>query len=300
VGNTFVVTQSWLNRSREPDPASILEEGGGPFTDTDGILRMPADLVSIGGSVAPWKSMAGKTVEGGKKKDCIDLLAGDAMPDDAILDYNPRSGFITFQDGLALFVNMPDPSRLSRRRMPYPNEWLEDGRILTWYIRKNDWDNGNSETAKLLLGSKNDDSKPSSVVLFVRMGTKGFVCCGSCNALVSDDNAKANKLVKLKLQLNDWETMKDTISFSQLLEALKPNSNPNRRREDPVPIENRLVQAVVDGNIIGAFGMALDACNVGPKERSIAKGRSCIATILSNSDDPLALRAKEIIGKMTV
>ena len=312
VGNTFVASQSWLNRESEPDPTSIPEEGGGPYTDTDGILKMPADLVSIGSDKddAPWKTMAGKTVENGKKRDCINLLVGNAMPEDAILDYNPRSGFIAFRDGLALFVNMPDPTRPSRRRMPYPNEWLEDGRILTWYIRKNDWDNGNSEIAKLLLGSNDDaDSTtpaPSSVVLFVRIGTNSFVCCGSCNATVADDDpssAKSKKgLIKLNLHLKNWEIVKDsTTAFSRLLEAGKATKNRSSRQEDPVSFRNRLAQAVVDGNIIGAFGMALDELKASPSERSIAYGRSCVKTILANSnDDPLALQAMEIIDGMMV
>lgn len=301
VGNTFLVAQSWLNHSPPPDPTSIPEEGGGPYTDRDGLLKMPADLVSIGDENAPWKSLSGKTI-GGKKKDCIDLLVGDAMPQDAILDYNPRSGFISFQDGLALFVNMPDPTRPSRRRMPYPNEWLEDGKFLTWYIRKNDWDNGNSEVAKLLSGSNDGDvstNTPSSVVLFVRIGTRDFVCCGSCTASVADDDSpnSQKKLVKLNLRLNDWETMKDETAFSQLLEAAQPRKK-TARKGDAVGFANNLAQTIVDGNIVGAFAMALDFSSVSPKERSIAQGVHCVKKILRNSDDSLALEAKEIIDNM--
>ena len=129
-----------------------------------------------------------------------------AIPKDAILDYNQRSGFITFNDGLALFVNMPDPYSRSRKRILYPNEWLEDGRILTWFIRENDWEDGCSDTAKLLLES-NSDFMPtaSSVVLFTRIGTGDFVCCGSCTVSVAKNDplpAKAKKkLVKLNLHL---------------------------------------------------------------------------------------------------
>mmetsp|Transcript_9703 Transcript_9703/g.23712 ORF Transcript_9703/g.23712 Transcript_9703/m.23712 type:complete len:1207 (+) Transcript_9703:189-3809(+) len=297
VGNTFLVSQSWLNHSPPPDPTSIPEEGGGLYTDTDGLLKMPADLVSI--CDKPWKSLSGKTI-GGKKKDCIDLLVGDAMPKDAILDYNPRSGFISFQDGLSLFVNIPDPTRPSRRRMPYPNEWLERGKFLKWYIRKNDWDNGNSKVAKLLSGS-NDGSDSaiasSLVVLFVRIGTKDFICCGSCTALVADDDSPISnkKLIKLNLRLNDWETMKDEAAFSQLLEATKP-------RTKPTPNENasskKLAQTIVGGNIVGAFTMALDASSISPDERSIAQGVRCVKKILQSSDDPLVLEAKEIIDNM--
>ena len=304
VGNTFLVSQSWPNRAPAPDPTSIPEEGGGPYTDTDGLLKMPADLIRITKNGSSWKSMSGKTVTGGKKKGCIDLLVGDDMPDNAILDYNPRSGFISFQDGLALFVNMPDHTRSSRRRMPYPNEWLEGGKFLTWYIRKNDWNEGNSEVAKLLSGSNNaadSTADPSPVVLFTRIGTRDFVCCGCCTASVADDDdsTKSNKkLVKLNLRLNDWETIKDTAAFSQLLDAKKSRKNPTYR-EDPISFQRNISQAIIDGNIIRAFGMALDALNVSPTERSIAQSINCAKTILQNSDDPLAVRAKEIIENMT-
>ena len=296
VGNTFLVSQSWLTRSTALDPISIPEEGGGPYTDTDGILKMPADLIRIGDENSSWRTMSGKMVPGGKKKSCIDLLVGDAMPQDAILDYNPRSGFITFKDGLALFVNLPDPSRPSRRRMPYPNEWLEEGKFLTWYIRNNDWEDGNSEVAKLLTGSN------SSVVLFARIGNENFVCCGSCTALVADDEAsKSNKkkLVKLNLRINDWESIKDAPPFSQLLKAAKPKQS-RSRKEDPALVQKNLAQAIVDGNIVGAFSMALDASNISPTERSLVKALDCAKRMLEDSDDPLTAQAYEIIEGMTL
>ena len=56
---------------------------------------------------------------------------------------------------------------------------------------------------------------------------------------------------------------------------------------------------VVDGNMIGAFGMALDEANVSPAERSITNGVNCVKSNLSNSDDPLALNAMEIMERMT-
>lgn len=309
VGNTFVVSQSWLQDRPVPSPTSVPEEGGGPYTDKSGILRMPSNLVSLAGGreYAPWTKMAGKTV-GKSKGKCINLLVGDTLPLGANLEYNPRSGFIAFKDGLALFVNMPDPTGPSQRRMPYPNEWLESGRILTWYIRKKDWDDGKSDTAKLLGFGDDDDSIdiPSSVVLFTRVGNGEFVCCGKCKvSIAGDDDASAgsasnNKLVKLNLHLNDWETMKDLTTFAQMLEAKKYGDSVTRQRDavDHISVKKRLARMVVDGNVIGALGMALNEANINPTERSISAGVGCLKNIFSDSNDPSVLQAAEIIDKM--
>jgi len=318
VGNTFLISQCWLSDKEEPVPTSIPEENGGPYIDTDGILKMPADVIRIGHVNAPWRSMSGKTVlkssesgPGGKKSDCINLLVGDTLPQDTVLECSPRSGFIEFKDGLALFVNMQDPNRPSRRKMPYPNDFLEDGRILTWYIRKKDWNNGNSEVAKLLLGShsnngsQTDDSVesisiPSSVVLFVRVGSGDFVCCGSCTATEANDYS-SSKLAKLNLRLNDWHKMKDTAAFSKLLGDLVPRTKPALSSEDdPSVFRKNLAQVIVDGNMVGAFGMALDTFKVSTENRSISYARNCVANILCGSNDPLVLEAMEILDKMTI
>jgi len=194
--------------------------------------------------------------------------------------------------------------------MPYPNEWLEDGKILTWYIRPKDWDGGNSDTAKLLLGhagDSGDDSKPSgsSVVLFTRLGTGEFVCCGTCMASAaaadsSGSGASNKKLVKLNVHLKDWETMKDKAAFTQLLEAQKAKKGPKHKKDgsDPVTFRKRLAQTVVDGNIVGALGMALDNSRCASTDRSISNGMICVKNILANSDDPLVVRAMEIVESM--
>lgn len=326
VGNTFVVSQSWLQDRGAPAAISLPEEGDnmGAFTDKSGMLRMPAHLVSIADrgedEDASWKHMSGKSV-GKSKGKCIDLLTGDSIPKGANLEYNPRSGFITFKDGIALFVNMPDPSG-PYRRMPYPNEWLEGGRMLTWYIRQKDWDDGRSTTARLLLGrggtcNDNDDSAaeiPSSVVLFTRVGNGEFVCCGNCKASVHEaDDTNTNvgssnkKLAKLNLHLQNWEVMKDMPAFSKILESTKKTrkndsarmSGPRQRDAfDPVSFRLRLARMVVDGNMIGAFGMALNEAKVSPRERSIANGVSCVKSSFGNSSDPLVLQALDIIDGM--
>lgn len=307
VGNTFLVSQNWLQDRDAPATISIPKEGGGPYVDKSGMLKMPANLVSVagGGEDAPWKKMAGKTV-GKSKGKCINLLIGNSLPEGANLEYNPRSGFITFKDGLALFVNMPDPNGPSRR-MPYPNEWLEDGKILTWYIRPKDWDDGRSKTAKLLSGLGDSDSAGNrpSVILFTRIGNGEFVCCGNCKASVADKtNAGGSnkKLVKLDLHLEDWETMKNLAVFSQLLETKKSRNNASSLQGqvfDPVSFRNGLARMVLDGNMIGAFGAALDRANVSATERSIVNGVKWVKSYLSNSDDPFSLQAMAIIEDMT-
>eukprot|EP00536_Pseudo-nitzschia_multiseries_P006554 jgi/Psemu1/304240/fgenesh1_kg.142_\ len=200
---------------------------------------------------------------------------------------------------------MPDPKG-SSRRMPYPNEWLEDGRILTWYIRPKDWDDSRSKTAKLLLGLGDADSEgaDTSVVLFTRIGNSEFVCCGHCKASVPNDpkaGPSSKKLVKLNLRLEDWDMMKNRTAFTELLEAKKAGNNESVRQVevfDPAPFRNLLARMVLDGNIIGAFGIALDKANVSSTERSVATGVDCVKSYLSNSDDPLVLQAMTVIEDM--
>ncbi|VEU34764.1 unnamed protein product [Pseudo-nitzschia multistriata] len=306
VGNTFVVSQNWLQHKDAPDRVSVPKEGGGPFVDKNGIMKMPANMLNVasGGANAPWKKMVGSTV-GKSKAKCIDLLVGDTLPKGANLEYNPRSGYVAFKNCLALFVNMPDPNRPSRR-MPYPNEWLEDGRILTWYIRPKDWDGGTSKTGKLLLGNGDPDFEGNRprVVLFTRIGNGEFVCCGSCKASAADSGsagAPKTKLVKLNLHLEDWNALKNLAVFSQLLETNKSRINAPDNQEKvfyPVSFRNHLARKILDGDVIGAFGTALNEAKVSTNERSIATGVKCVKNYLSNSDDPVVLQAIEIIEGM--
>jgi hypothetical protein len=314
VGNTFVVSQSWLQGKNAPAPTSVPQEGGGPYTDKNGVLQMPAHFVSFAGDggdgtnkeEAKWKKMTGKKI-GKSKSKCIDLLVDDILPAGASLEYNPRSGYVAFKDGLALFVNLPglNPSR----RMPYPNEWIEDGQILTWYIRKKDWDDGKSDTAKLLGFSADitttTELSSTNIILFTRAGNEEFVCCGKCTASIpdDDDDDKNAKLVKLHLHLNDWDTMKDSNDFAQILVTKKivDISHGKEVAEDFSPsLQERLSLMVLAGNMIGALSMALDDAKKSPTNRSITTGVSClrkIFTISSSSDDPLVLRALEILDK---
>jgi hypothetical protein len=314
IGSTFVVSQSWLQGKNAPAPTSVPEEGGGPYTDKNGVVQMPAHFVSFGDSgdstnkEAKWKKMSGKKI-GKSKSKCIDLLVDDILPVGASLEYNPRSGFVAFQDGLALFVNLPglNPSR----RMPYPNEWLQDGQILTWYIRKKDWDDGKSDTAKLLGFSADTTTtttelSSTNIILFTRAGNGEFVCCGKCTASIPDDDDDENanaKLVMLHIHLNDWETMKDSNDFAQILVTQKSADISHKDEEGTEDfssaLQERLSLMVLAGNMIGAFSMALDDANKSPTDRSITAGVSCLRKIFTSnsSDDLLVLRALEILDK---
>eukprot|EP00957_Ditylum_brightwellii_P019690 1485318-Ditylum_brightwellii.AAC.1 len=45
---------------------------------------------------------------------------------------------------------MPSLSDKRKRRPTYPNKWLEDGNILTWYIQDKEWGDGKLDIARLL------------------------------------------------------------------------------------------------------------------------------------------------------
>jgi hypothetical protein len=93
-----------------------------------------------------------------------------------------------------------------------------------------------------------------------------------------------------------------TTAFSKLLLVQKQENSPPppRKRLTRQALQNTVAQALIDGNIIGALSLALDEAHVGPNDRSIACGRTCVKTLLSNSDDPAALRAMKIIESTVV
>merc|ERR1712160_164134 len=179
---------------------------------------------------------------GKTKGKCLDLLALHSITEGTRLEYNPRSGFVPFQDGIALFVNMPSSDR-PLRVMPYPNEWLDKGQILTWYIRPKDWKNGQSDTANLLGFGESDISSTSITALFVRCGNSDFIFCGVCTASLppeTEDNSMATgefnkKLVKLYIRLNDWNSTKYSTVMRDLVKS--QNSIDSSTPTDKVPAD---------------------------------------------------------------
>jgi len=313
VGDSFIVAQSWPSGNDVPAVPSVPEEGGGPYIDKSGIKRLPSHFVSIssddGGQRAAWVDMVGTKV-GKSKGKCIELLASNSITEGARLEYNPRSGFVPFQDGLALFVNMPNLNQ-SSRVMPYPNEWINKGQILTWYIRAKDWNNGQSDIANLLGFGKSNVSTTSTIALFARVGNAEFVFCGRCTASIppeSEVNSKAagevnQKLVKLFLRLNDWNSVKDSTPMRQLFESQKSSgssvdASSNTSGDAPADIDStalqeRLASMVINGDVVGALGLAMDVSKASTKKRSIAAGVDCLKNILNRSGDAEVLRAVE-------
>lgn len=316
IGDSFVVTQSWPSEDKVPAAPSIPEEGGGPYIDKSGIKRIPSHFVKINstskGQRNTWDEMVGKKV-GKSKEKCVDLLTLKSIVEGARVEYNPRSGFVPFQDGLALFVNMPSSDRPSRV-MPYPNEWLNKGQILTWYIRAKDWNEGQSNVANLLGFGESDTSPISTITLFVRVGNAEFIFCGKCTASLPPESegnlfpaGKTNKkLIKLYLHLNDWNFTKDLTVMRQLVESQNSSNTISAANAsadelgdiDLTAIQERIASMVIDGDVIGALGLAVDVSKTSTKKRSIATGMGCLQNILAQSDNAKILQAVEKLNNV--
>lgn len=145
----------------------------------------------------------------------------EMLPDGSRLEYPPRSGYVEFEDGVALFVNMPErASSNSGQPRSYPNEWLDDGRVLTWFVRDYEWRDGTSSFAKKL------KDPGSTKILFVRVTSKNyFLCCGRCQVkepnhttdIVSEEKQQNWYLVQLNLELLDWKALSTSNEFLSLV-----------------------------------------------------------------------------------
>ena len=155
VGSPYVVTQTWVTGSKTPDlPSAPANDGIGAFTDINGVRKIPSLGLSLNNdsTVTAVKELVGSRL--GKSKDrCLESLLADhpEMPDGSRLDYHHRSGYVEFQDGVALFVNMP--KRIGEKTYGgYPNLWLNGGRRMSWFLRENEWNGGTSDLGRKLLG----------------------------------------------------------------------------------------------------------------------------------------------------
>ena len=216
-----VVTQSWVTGEHTPKLPEVPADGDGQFTDTSGTLRVPSQLVSIDQSLKETmiETLIGERV--GKSKDrCLaNLLVGTAaLPEGAKLDFPHRSGFVEFENAVALFVNMPSTPN-GRAPRNFPNEWLEDGQVLTWFLRQNDWQEGKSDIAKKMTDA--DTTQMPDVYLFVRLGKGMFLFCGRCRvvapSMAQDGAPDTWSLVKLHLILVDWSKLQNCYDFLQLV-----------------------------------------------------------------------------------
>jgi prolyl-tRNA editing enzyme YbaK/EbsC (Cys-tRNA(Pro) deacylase) len=229
IGSPYIVSQFWSTGSEPPQlPTVPSEANNGQYTGTDGIIRVPSLIISLEESII--NNLVGEHV-GKSKERCLSmLLTGQAaLPAGAKLEFPQRSGYVEFMNAVALFVNMPaSPGRGNPRS--YPNEWLDDGRTLTWFLRESDWKQGTSPLAKKLGYDTVSGPQPSFVVLFVRSKEVHFICCGRCRvesdkSFVTDTFGETDEetsstqdwdLVQLNLKLLDYDVLTTKEEFAEM------------------------------------------------------------------------------------
>jgi prolyl-tRNA editing enzyme YbaK/EbsC (Cys-tRNA(Pro) deacylase) len=219
VGSSFIVDQQWNTGEEDPRLPSISHDGKGSFIDGTGTFRVPSDTVSLDPANKDdiIDSIIGKRVAKTKDRVAEQFLVGSAtLSVGSKLDFNARAGYIEFKDAVFLFVNMPRTTGYKVKN--YNNEWVNDGQVLTWFFRERDWKQGTSSLATKLTSADN------SVVLFVRLGTKKFICCGRCgieelDPIDRDPSGDVEwwKLIKLQLVLKDWDKLHSSRDFQALV-----------------------------------------------------------------------------------
>ncbi len=240
VGNRLVMTQSWITGRVAPNsPTTPVNDA--PFIDVNGATRMPTRAVSIRNPITKsiLCNIIGKSIAKSKERCLQTILRGiDALPQGSSLEFPQRSGYVEFKDGVALFVNMPDKHSQSRPQT-YPNVWLDNGRILTWYLREHEWGRGESKLAKklqcssTLKGQQNVAAEESLVVLFVRSGKDPYLCCGLCAVIVPDATESLTTtaapgvtdtmiingwdLMQLNLHLLDSNSLSESDAFQRMV-----------------------------------------------------------------------------------
>ena len=332
VGDAYVVTQRWHTGGSLPMRPSIPSKSGeGPYTDTNGVFRIPSMLVRItaGRDAATLVDHLIGERTGRSKEKCVDsLLTGEAaLPDKAKIEFHQRSGYVEFADGVALFVNMPDKTY----KRGYPNEWLDDGQFMTWYLRSSEWNNGASTLAQKLLQACDDvgGQAPPVPVLFVRMAKGVFLCCGRCRAVPSgthepeDETAQGvNKvgdwgLIQLQLELLDREKLQRSEDFVNMVQSWVKRDREETADKDTesktnygVTEERTFLQLdsesskmhdlagfVLDGNIVGAISLALDQASVALDKRSIAMGIKILKHELARDASEQSMKALELMAQ---
>lgn len=218
--NVYMISQSWQTGNEPPAKPSV-PTADGPYTDASGVFRIPAKLVKLdahrprvaqvidhflGQSMAKTKDRCVATILQAVPEVHEHIVRG------ARIDFPQRSGYVEFADSAILFVNMP-MRPWARQARSYPNEWLLDGRILTWFLRENDWQGGTSSLAQKL------QAEDGQVFLFVRLGKGQFLCCGRCNISAVEESSGDHEkwaLVKLYVSLLDWKDIRQSQDFLEL------------------------------------------------------------------------------------
>jgi prolyl-tRNA editing enzyme YbaK/EbsC (Cys-tRNA(Pro) deacylase) len=219
VGDSYLASQSWITGENVPDLPSVPEEGDGEYTDLDGLVRVPSHSLSIleGTKEDTIEPMIGASIAKSKDRCISELLKNnEKFQEGWKLDFPQRSGYVELENAVVLFVSMPERDGRGQRRK-YPNEWLEDGSVLSWFIKESDW-NGISKLSQKM--AKADNS--NAVVLFVRRGKDEFLCCGRCRAVTLDGQDKPGRsenggLIKLYLMLADWNKLQPNKDFQELI-----------------------------------------------------------------------------------
>ena len=308
IGESYIVTQRWHTGGKPPMRPSISSGNrDGPYTDVNGVFRLPSTLVHITAGKDPLTVVDDIVGErtGRSKEKCVESLLTEeaALPDRAKIEFHERSGYVEFADGVALFVNMPDKSY----KRGYPNEWLEEGKVMTWYLRKKEWNNGTSSLAQKLVHGPDEsfiaNKVPSVPVLFVRMAKGVFLCCGRCRVITTESQESENEtlegvskvgdwgLIRLQLELLDWDKLQLSHDFVNMVqtwlekardESADEGSRSKRRGTTKGPPSTTfdsepkkvltLAEVVLKGNIVGAVTVALKQANVPIEERSIEMG----------------------------
>ena len=301
VGEPYVVTQSWITGTDPPEVPSVPSDGGyGPYRDVNGILRVPVGLISIGDNPERMDSIVGQRV-GKSKEKCLEILVeGNVnVPDGAMLEFQQRAGYVELLDGVVMFVNMPNKPGQGRQR-GYPNEWINNGKSMTWFMRDYEWNGGNSRLGKKLLGKGTYGvaQKNPLVLLFVRMGKGDFLCCGPCIVSISKKTTSSEEadvkdwgLVELELEFLAFDKLMELTDFSSMIYAQEVDSNSDVGEEGSIDdISNEaskleaavnMLQLVERGDLITAMYLATKDC--WDKSRSISFGLGAVKRVLAES-----------------
>lgn len=230
--SSYLVSQSWISGQAVPNLPFIPEDGSleGAYSDVQGVVRVPCHGVTLADDTKDHMldSMLGCWSANTKDGCLVELLdlEGDTNNNflgnsvkGANLDFNRRSGFVELANAVVLFVNLPASGDGRGHSRSYPNEWLDNGSILSWFVKENDWQGGTTKLAqKMTLGN-------NTVVLFVRRGKGPFFCCGRCKVVTTLENTNAQhggdsdqwSIVKLFLLLTDFDKLQSVPAFQKLV-----------------------------------------------------------------------------------
>jgi prolyl-tRNA editing enzyme YbaK/EbsC (Cys-tRNA(Pro) deacylase) len=225
VGQSYIATQSWITGSGKPCEPNVPEDDNEPYTDIYGVTRVPSHTVSIGENAREQRvtSLVGMRIAKSKDGCLAEVLEGNTLLQQPghKLDFQQRSGYVEFDNLVALFVTMPFKAGQLRK---YPNEFIKGDSILTWFIHDHEWDGGKSRLAQKMIKSVCSDSGKEilpSVILFVRRGKESFLCCGHCHVVTSleddEEGERIGNILKLHLMLRDCNELQSSTEFQNIV-----------------------------------------------------------------------------------